>query len=140
MALPWLTKVSYSAGTVCACKAAANQNRATTTSRRRSISEHLEHDQGQVVTLWRARGELVGAGDHCGDNLLRGTVSAHPGSRDQAFFSPFLKIVSHGFADSVSEGDEGIVRSQLDSALLIMNLGKNAKHRSAGFQTLHRAF
>src|ERR1700678_3199519 len=115
-------KVSYSTGGVCARSTTANPNRARSASRRRSISEHLEHDQRQVVTLWRARGEPIDTRDHRGDNFLRGTVSAHPGSGNQAFFSPFLKIVGHGFADSIGEGDEGIVRPQLDSALLIMNI------------------
>src|SRR5271163_5009833 len=139
MALPWLTKVSYSTGSVCARKPAANANRTNTTSRRRSISEHLEHDQRQVVVLGCSRGEPVGARNHGGDDILRGKVGAQLGSRDQAFFSPFLKAGVHGFTDSVGEGDEGVVRPQLDSALLIVNFSKNAKHRSAGVQALYRA-
>ncbi len=65
------------------------------------ISGHLEHDHRKVVILGRTRGELVRARNHCGDELHRGILGVRTGRLYQPFFSPFLQIPGHGFADPV---------------------------------------
>ena len=56
-------------------------------------------------------------------------MRVHPGRRNQSFFSPFLEIGSHGFTDSIgAKAIQSVVGLQLDSSLLVVNLGKDSDY------------
>src|SRR5580692_163269 len=89
-------------------------------------SEIAQNDQGHVVVLRGAGGELVGCLHDVRDGLASVASLRRADGGNQPLFASFFQRGIHGFADAVSEDYQPIAGSERQFSLLVSAIGNQS--------------
>src|SRR6266550_1848604 len=102
-----------------------------------SFTGAFQHEQRNVVAWRGAFAERSDGAKEPFEQFRRRELSAGAEARDDSVVAKLVPLRVHRFAHAIAEDYEEIAGLELNGLFLVLRLGKQAQHQSAGVEPLH---